>query len=109
MHLLSCLLSFFPSNSRGYDIVLPLLAAAGTGPTVVQFYNAWERKRRVALLAGGEAGSEAGGDVGGEEEARAAARLAEQECDIDNRVVCEPLKRLGDTVARPGGEKTSIK
>ena len=37
--------------TRGYELVLPLLAAAGTGPLVVEWAHRRERRRKRALNA----------------------------------------------------------
>jgi hypothetical protein len=96
-------------NSRDYDIVLPLLAAAGTGPLVVQQFK---RATQAAPAAAGASVSEPRSaavqvvpppacevdapPAGGCDEA---ARLVlPDECDVDNRVtVCldEPAREAG--------------
>jgi hypothetical protein len=71
--------------TRGYDIVLPLLAAAGTGPLVVDFANRVQREsddaQRDVRLANALAEDQLEGRVVG---------VVPDECDIDNRIVCEP-------------------
>ena len=67
MHRLWC-------GQRSYDIVLPLLAATGTGPLVVEF----AMRRQPA--------------------APEPSRPGDDECDLDNQIVCaeevdEPMMR----------------
>ena len=105
--LTACLLLF--ELTRGYDIVLPLLAAAGTGPLVVDFLNV-----RLAEASEGEGGasSSAGAPrapvlvvtdadaceldaaVVDAEECEETYVVMPAECDVDNRVICEPESKL---------------
>lgn len=95
--------------TRAYDIVLPLLAATGTGPLVVEFV----RKRQVAGLAGGSGSSrlptipvlrapaEDACEVPPEETTVTAAAVCEEDevvgvvvpdaCDVDNAILCESV------------------
>ena len=69
-------------QTRGYDIVLPLLAAAGTGPLVAEYASrSLAAARRVEEC-----------DVEEVEMCVEESRLraVEEECDIDNRIVCNP-------------------
>ena len=65
--------------TRAYDIVLPVLAATGTGPLVVEFV----RKQGMPSLGGG-AGSSRLSSLKKEEELPDA-------CDIDNAILCEDV------------------
>jgi len=82
--LTSALLLF--ELTRGYELVLPLLCAAGTGPLVYDaldrrlsaFTPAWQRRGEAKPLAAGE------GEAG----------VAEL-CEVDNQMVCdEPRPRF---------------
>lgn len=116
------------SACAGYDIVLPLLAATGTGPLVCEYASSLARERastqRAAAertIAAGEADASNLDANGGQ---RIELRLPDEcaasddvcdlateayvvvpdSCDVDNRVVCEPERpdeRPPDPAASP--------
>ena len=82
--------------TRGEELIMPLLAAAGTGPVV---YDAIERRLAIwggdgAAAATGPAGAAAGdeaGQAGGWQQGEDGCGVdLPAECDVDNGIVCRP-------------------
>eukprot|EP00962_Isochrysis_galbana_P060635 scaffold35304_cov152-Isochrysis_galbana.AAC.1 len=68
--------------TRAYEIVLPLLAAAGTAPLVVEWASRrMGRADRLRELRNGRKGN--GGQI---------IPPVAEECDLDNQMDCQPLK-----------------
>jgi H+/Cl- antiporter ClcA len=94
--------------TRGYDIVLPLLAAAGTGPLVVEFatrsaraddaIGAEQRASSAAQLQVPDECTELSDDA-----CKAEAYVAlPDDCDIDNGILCES-KAVEQALPNAGG------
>eukprot|EP00965_Chrysotila_dentata_P255511 6212245-Pleurochrysis_carterae.AAC.4 len=75
--------------TRGYEIVLPLLAAAGTGPLVVESYTRWRKRRSMRMAYEASLGNDDGTDASRKEKTDKYEYEIADMCDVDNMIACE--------------------